>query len=297
MKKTDGQRETGLIQVGDLKHGQYDKMNRVYSVDGCSPVVETPSGGGKMPKIEVDLAGVMKDTVVEQARRVYDPNGKVCSITAGGGTGSIPKIEVVGNLTHIHHIQGSNVYSVDGISPTVLAGKRMGDGTLLKIQISGEIESNYDQAKRVYNTDGIAPAMKSRDYKEPVKIEVNEIQTYVRVRKHNVDQTELAKFLKDAKKKVGLSNKTIAERLSIPITEVEHWFRTDRYGCIPEASVWFRLKEILELDTDEWDLPITEFVEVENNYERSQRCYSTDGVSPTLTNQAEVKIEVVKDDH
>lgn len=42
-----------LILAGNIRDWNYDKAGRVYSPDGCSPTVETPSGGGKMPKFVV----------------------------------------------------------------------------------------------------------------------------------------------------------------------------------------------------------------------------------------------------
>lgn len=122
------------------------------------------------------------------------------------------------------------------------------------------------------------------------RVETVPISTYVRVRRHPIDQKELARYLKQVREKCGLSVRDIAERLSVPITEAEHWFRADRYGNIPDASIWYELKELLHLDTDRWDMAVTEFDMVENEYEYAQRCYRTSGLAPTLTN-TEIKIE------
>lgn len=40
-----------LILAGNIRDWNYDKAGRVYSPEGCCPTIETPSGGGKMPKI------------------------------------------------------------------------------------------------------------------------------------------------------------------------------------------------------------------------------------------------------
>jgi DNA (cytosine-5)-methyltransferase 1 len=78
------------------------------------------------------------------------------------------------------------------------------------------------------------------------------------------------------------SNKQIAEKLNVPITNVEHWFRRDEYFSIPDADIWFQLKELLGITTDEFDAPITEFEEREGVFEQSNRVYHEDGVSPTI---------------
>lgn len=43
-----------LIQIGDLHKYKMDYMNRVYSIDGVAPCIQTLQGGGRAPKILVD---------------------------------------------------------------------------------------------------------------------------------------------------------------------------------------------------------------------------------------------------
>lgn len=45
--KRECQVEPGLIQTGELTDYGYEKMNRIYSENGISPAVETPTGGGR----------------------------------------------------------------------------------------------------------------------------------------------------------------------------------------------------------------------------------------------------------
>ena len=87
-------------------------------------------------------------------------------------------------------------------------------------------------------------------------------------------------MLRESKK---ISNKEIAESLDVPITMVEHWFRTDASFSIPSAEIWFKLKNLLNITTDEFDLPITEFIEKDNVFDTANRIYDSKGVSPTLT--------------
>ena len=87
-------------------------------------------------------------------------------------------------------------------------------------------------------------------------------------------------MLRESKK---ISNKEIAENLDVPITMVEHWFRTDASFSIPSAEIWFRLKSLLNITTDEFDLPITEFIEKDNVFDTTNRVYDSKGISATLT--------------
>lgn len=105
----------------------------------------------------------------------------------------------------------------------------------------------------------------------------------VRVRKYKVDCDKLVNLLRKAKEKSGLTNKDISLQLDIPLTKVEHWFRKDSSFAIPDEDIWFKLKEILKINTDEFDKSITTFEEREGVYEKSNRCYLEEGIAPTLT--------------
>jgi DNA (cytosine-5)-methyltransferase 1 len=107
-----------------------------------------------------------------------------------------------------------------------------------------------------------------------------DIKQKVKVRKYDVDINNLKKFLKQHKK---YSNKEISKKLNVPITTVEHWFRNDKSFSIPDANIWYQLKEILSIKTNEFDESITTFIEKDNIYEKSNRCYFDNGVAPTLT--------------
>lgn len=105
----------------------------------------------------------------------------------------------------------------------------------------------------------------------------------VKVRRYEVDIASLQTLLRTSKKKSQLSNKQIAELLDCPLTLVEHWFRTDSCFSIPDENIWFKLKELLHITTDKFDLPITDFEYRDGVYEKSNRCYFEDGIAPTIT--------------
>lgn len=105
----------------------------------------------------------------------------------------------------------------------------------------------------------------------------------VRVRKYEVDCEALNSLLRKHKALTGKSNKELAEALNEPMTKVEHWFRTDSCFSIPGEDVWYALKEQLEITTTEFDEAVTTFEERPGVFEKSERCYFTDGIAPTLT--------------
>lgn len=124
-----------------------------------------------------------------------------------------------------------------------------------------------------------------------------DISQFVRVRKYEVDQKRLQNLLREQKKRVGKSNKTIAEALCVPVTKVEHWFRTDSCFAIPDADVWDQLKAELEITTLEFDEAITTFEERPGVYEKSERCYFATGIAPTLTSTSAGNEKIIVGDY
>ena len=146
-----------------------------------------------------------------------------------------------------------------------------------------EITKAKSQANRIYDSDGLATTLRSEGGGLGAKTGLYKVETIaqkVKVRKHEVDVDKLCKLLRESKK---ISNKEIAENLDVPITMVEHWFRTDASFSIPSAEIWFRLKSLLNITTDEFDLPITEFIEKDNVFDTTNRVYDSNGISATLT--------------
>jgi len=106
-----------------------------------------------------------------------------------------------------------------------------------------------------------------------------DIPETVKVRRYSVDIENLKKVLREHK---SLKNKEIAEKLNQPITKVEHWFRTDDCFAVPDAEIWLQLKELLNIQTDEFDKSIIEFEEKPSSYDKASRKYCTDGKMSTL---------------
>ena len=127
----------------------------------------------------------------------------------------------------------------------------------------------------------------------PRTCKVDKIKQKALKRKHDVDVVGLQELLKESKKKSELSNKDIALLLDLPETQVAHWFRTDEYFSVPTKEVWFDLKDVLGIADDSFDKALTEFVEVDSEYDMNNRVYSDEGLSPTL--KCNSKGELIKE--
>jgi len=114
-------------------------------------------------------------------------------------------------------------------------------------------------------------------------IQVGMMVEEVKIRKHKVDIDSLQEYLREAKIYTGKTNKQIAEEVGVPITKVEHWFRTDSSFAIPSDDVWYKLRKVLDIDVDIFDKQIMEFEYRDGVYESTQRVYSEHGKSPTIT--------------
>ncbi len=114
-------------------------------------------------------------------------------------------------------------------------------------------------------------------------VKVGDINEEVKVRKHSVDIHNLQQLLRTYKSNSKKTNRQIAEELSIPMTKVEHWFRTDSSFAIPSDNIWLDLKKCIGIEVNTFDAQIMEFEYREGVFESTQRVYDSSGKSPTLT--------------
>ena len=116
---------------------------------------------------------------------------------------------------------------------------------------------------------------------KPIKVGMNVEE--VKIRKHKVDEKALQKLLRSAKKESKKTIKDIAKECNVPLTKAEHWFRTDSSFATPKDTVWNKLKFVLGITTTDFDKALLEFEYRDGVYESTQRVYSDQGKSPTLT--------------
>lgn len=168
------------------------------------------------------------------------------------------------------------------------------------VRIGGifDTEKLKHQAGSIYDKEGLGPTLDAMQggwrqpsiVEEPKIITHNIIQT-VKVRKYSVNTEKLVEVLRNAKIEQDLTNSRIAFELDVPITTVEHWFRKDSSFAIPDENIWFKLKKILNIQTNEFDESIMTFEEKEGVYDKSNRVYDENGIAPTLMQQEEKILE------
>lgn len=172
--------------------------------------------------------------------------------------------------------------------PQVLRSERTEYGKAIRKQYeSGEVYEKIGNMREMKpRTDGVANTittlLKDNYVAEPIINKIDIPQT-VRVRKYEVDCAKLCEVLREHKTSCGLNNQDIASQLNLPLTKVEHWFRQDKYFAIPDEDIWFDLKALLGIKTNEFDESIITFEEREGVFEKSNRCYLSDGLAPTIT--------------
>lgn len=199
-----------------------------------------------------------------------------------------------------YNSQQNRGYYQDGLCPTLSSCNSSGDKSQVVLSdkpiqagnlSGGKWDKMHDVSRRYYDPQGIAPTIHTCQggntepkvvVQEPTIQRVDIPQT-VTVRKYPVDTEKLRCVLREAKKNALETNYGIAEVLGVPMTKVEHWFRQDDCFSIPDADIWLQLKELLEIETDEFDESIMTFEEKVGVYEKSERHYHVDGIAPTLT--------------
>lgn len=108
------------------------------------------------------------------------------------------------------------------------------------------------------------------------------VEIEVEVRVHDVDTERLKDILRSHR---TMPIQRIAEELGITETQAAHYFRTDKYFAIPDPDIWLQLKEMLGIETDEFDKPIMKFETKSGEYDMGNRIYVGD-IAPTLTSQS-----------
>lgn len=103
-----------FITEFEILDGQYDMRNRYYDVEGIAPTLNCNNQGLYKVKQVNDKS--------KQSERIYDSEGLSRTLSSGGGGGYVKtglyKINKVGNFSPTNHY-GKNVYSANGISPTL----------------------------------------------------------------------------------------------------------------------------------------------------------------------------------
>lgn len=257
------------LRLKDLLEEKVDEKYYITNFDSISPV------NSEYSMINGGPIGKMHDV----SRRVYETSGVAPTVHCCGGGNTEPKVAVA--------MRGR--YNEDGqVEQHVEVSDREYANTITTVQkdcLVGEpiiVDDTYaNREPRWYGKTSPSIRAERSGFKvvEPTLQTVIVPQT-VKVRKHEVDIEKLKAVLREHK---NYSNKELALILDKPLTLVEHWFRNDNYFSIPDADIWLKLKALLKIETDEFDLSIMEFEERDGVFEKTNRCYCDTGIAPTLT--------------
>ena len=176
------------------------------------------------------------------------------------------RVIIIGNRLGIENIFPAKTHYIDKEIPGLLKCPTVADTliSLLGVRLSEEPIHEYDFT--VYN-----------------HIASTNVKDRFLGRTHDINQENLCDYLRENKKKSGLSNKSIALSIGERVTKVEHWFRKDNNsGSIPSPDCWLKLKNLLNLD-DTFDEQVLTFEEKEIKYEQSLRVTNWDRPSDTIT--------------
>ena len=207
----------------------------------------------------------------------------------GEGGGYVPM--VVDEQKNEIKQEGCDLYNLKmtgEVSPTLstLTGTPDGSGgKVLMTNVPPTYAVEPGAASRLggHVTEEVAPTLRAEMGDNQTAVVVN-VETEVSVRKYEVDVPRLIECLQAHRQ--NMSIKDLAATLDKPKTLVEHWFRKDKCFAIPDADIWMKLKELLKIDTDEFDKSIMTFETKAGSYDTSNRIHMGN-VTPTLTASGE----------
>lgn len=129
------------------------------------------------------------------------------------------------------------------------------------------------------------------DVNHDVRMQRELINRKIKARVHQVDVDGLKQVIYEHKRSSPYTVEQIAKELDVPLTQAQHYFRTDDSFAIPTPKVWCKLKDILGIITDEFDKSLTEFEIREGVFDQAKRAYRDTGISPTITASGEILIQ------
>ena len=106
-------------------------------------------------------------------------------------------------------------------------------------------------------------------------------------RKTEPKQSDIATYLKSYKK---ITFSELSKLTKIKKTKLEHYFRIDDSGALPDQNDWMILKKYMNFN-EKFDIIMTEYVEDIMTHEMGTRVHKTSGIAPTLTGDSKLILE------
>lgn len=282
--------EPQVINVGNIYPSNGQNGN-VYDIDGISPTINAGTGvkgngigSNNAPKVIVATSQTEKSLWTETQKKMITEDGNVKRYINSDVVDEFN----VGDCADISFPNGYNKANrvFDGYSPAI-NGTTTQSSFIVKEPIvyddyNSRISADQDAINTLTCNCGASAERNGVKIIE-AELKIENIVFPVMVRKYDVDCKLLCECLRDHKDASNFSNNDIADVLNVPLTKVEHWFRRDDSFAIPDPDVWPKLKELLNITTNEFDESIMTFEIKDGVYDKSNRCYHVDGIAPTLT--------------
>lgn len=238
--------ENVVRQVGNISdcNGAWDnpQVGRVYDVSGCSPTLNTCSGGGHEPKV---ITGIDKSynnpKFIETANCITPREGRGISNWKSEGTAVLK----IGNINPSGNGMNGSVYSEEGLSPTLTTNKGEGNKVAIKqatkqgyieCEIGGVADLSYPDSKtrrgRVQDNGNVSPTITATE------TGICRIESKIRIRKLTPRETfRLMGFSDenfDAAQKAGVSNSQLYKQAGNSIVvDVLYYIYVELYKAMP----------------------------------------------------------------
>lgn len=238
--------ENVVRQVGNISdcNGAWDnpQVGRVYDVSGCSPTLNTCSGGGHEPKV---ITGIDKSynnpKFIETANCITSREDRGISNRKSEGTAVLK----IGNINPSGNGMNGSVYSEEGLSPTLTTNKGEGNKVAIKqatkqgyieCEVGGVADLSYPDSKtrrgRVQDNGNTCPTVTATE------TGICKIESPIRIRKLTPRETfRLMGFSDenfDAAQKAGVSNSQLYKQAGNSIViDVLYYIYVELYKVMP----------------------------------------------------------------
>ena len=238
--------ENVVRQVGNISdcNGAWDnpQVGRVYDVSGCSPTLNTCSGGGHEPKV---ITGIDKSynnpKFIETANCITSREDRGISNRKSEGTAVLK----IGNINPSGNGMNGSVYSEEGLSPTLTTNKGEGNKVAIKqatkqgyieCEVGGVADLSYPDSKtrrgRVQDNGNTCPTVTATE------TGICKIESPIRIRKLTPKECfRLMGFSDenfDAAQKVGISNSQLYKQAGNSIVvDVLYYIYVELYKAMP----------------------------------------------------------------
>ena len=238
--------ENVVRQVGNISdcNGAWDnpQVGRVYDVSGCSPTLNTCSGGGHEPKV---ITGIDKSynnpKFIETENCITSREDRGISNRKSEGTAVLK----IGNINPSGNGMNGSVYSEEGLSPTLTTNKGEGNKVAIKqatkqgyieCEVGGVADLSYPDSKtrrgRVQDNGNISPTITATE------TGICRIESPIRIRKLTPKECfRLMGFSDenfDAAQKVGISNSQLYKQAGNSIVvDVLYYIYVELYKAMP----------------------------------------------------------------